>query len=190
MPTLTDEIHEVESEILALREKLSTLRAKLTESVSDFEFEEWNGPVTLSELFGDKRDLLVIHNMGAGCRYCTLWADGLNGLHEHLASRAAVALVTPDAVDSAMKFAEGRHWKFRILSDESRGFTKAMGYWDSETDTAMPGASAFAKLEDGTIVRTGTTLFGPFDEFCAVWPLFALLKDGASDWEPQYRYMI
>src|SRR6516162_6332847 len=33
--------------------------------------------------------LFVIHNMGAGCRNCTLWADGFNGMLRHIENRAA-----------------------------------------------------------------------------------------------------
>lgn len=189
MTTLTDEIHDVEGQILALREKLSKLRAKMAEPVEDYEFEEWNGAVQLSELFGDKRDLLVIHNMGASCAYCTLWADGLNGVLDHLTNRAAVVLITPDAVDTAMKFAESRHWRFHMVSDPSRAFSEKMGYWNVEEKSAFPGVSAFSKGEGGGIVRTGTASFGEFDDFCAVWHLFGLLKDGANGWAPQYRYM-
>ena len=189
MPTLTDEIHEVENQILRLRERLAQLRAKLNEPVEDYEFEEWNGPALLSELFGAKKDLLVIHNMGASCRYCTLWADGLNGFHDHLADRAAVVLVTPDAVDAAMKFAESRHWKFHMVTDESRKFSERMGYWSASEKSAYPGVSAFRKQDDGTIVRTGTASFGEFDDFCAIWHMFSLLQDGVNGWEPQYRYM-
>ena len=189
MPTLTDEIHDVENQILNLREKLAQLRAKLEEKVEDYELEEWNGPTVLSELFQEKQDLLVIHNMGAGCRFCTLWADGLNGLYDHLSNRAAVALVTPDEIDSAMQFAEGRHWRFHIVSDPNRTFSERMGYWNPVEKSAYPGVSAFRKLEDGTIIRTGTASFGEHDDFCAIWHLFGLLKDGVNGWEPQYHYM-
>ncbi len=45
------------------------------------------------EMFGDKKQLLLIHNMGQGCRYCTLWADGFNGFLKHLESVMSVVLV-------------------------------------------------------------------------------------------------
>ena len=47
--------------------------------VEDVVFESEVGPVRLSELFGEHDDLVIIHNMGASCRYCTLWADGFSG---------------------------------------------------------------------------------------------------------------
>jgi predicted dithiol-disulfide oxidoreductase (DUF899 family) len=58
-----------------------------------------------------------------------------------------------------------------------------MGYGDDEGKT-YPGVSAFHKRGDGTIIRTGHMPFGPGDDFCAVWPMLDLIKDGKSDWEP------
>jgi len=69
------------------------------------------GP-SLAGLFGRKDDLVVIHNMGSSCPYCTLWADGFNGLYDHLANRAAFALSSPDAPAAQKRFAEGpRDWE-------------------------------------------------------------------------------
>ena len=34
--------------------------------------------------------------MGRGCSYCTLWADGFNGLRHHFEDRAAFVVVSPD----------------------------------------------------------------------------------------------
>ena len=48
------------------------------ETVPDYELRGTDGVVRLSEMFGAKSDLILIHNMGAGCPYCTMWADGFN----------------------------------------------------------------------------------------------------------------
>ena len=62
------------------------------QDVTDYVFSGWEVPVRLSELFGDKENLILIHNMGRSCSSCTMWADGVNGVYDHLASRAAFAL--------------------------------------------------------------------------------------------------
>ncbi|MEX0876185.1 MAG: hypothetical protein WD114_01890, partial [Phycisphaerales bacterium] len=49
-----------------------------------------------------------------------------------------------------------------------------------------PGGSAFHKTSDGSIVRTGHMPFGPGDDFCAVWPMLDLIKDGKGEWEPAH----
>ena len=69
------------------RRQISDLRGKIREvqqsvepqEVMDYTLATRDGPVRLSQLFGDKASLFVIHNMGASCPYCTLWADGFNG---------------------------------------------------------------------------------------------------------------
>ena len=76
-------------QIAELREKMRETQASVEpEEVADYDFATPQGTVSLSALFGDKPDLIVIHNMGASCAYCTLWADGFNGVYDHLANRA------------------------------------------------------------------------------------------------------
>jgi len=179
---------EIQEEIYRLKTELSEARrAAEPEPVADYELRRTDGSVVrLSELFGDKSDLLVIHNMGKGCSYCTLWADGLKGFTEHIENRTAFALVSGDAPDVAGEFAAGRNWRFQVLSGKDSEFTRAMGYVTDEGN--LPGVSAFRRLADGSIVRTGKDVFGPGDDYCAPWPLFDLLQGGAGDWEPKYRY--
>ncbi len=186
---MSEEITRLEQEMAVLREKLVTARKAIgPESVDNYEFPAAEGgAVTLSELFGDKQDLLVIHNMGKACRYCTLWADGLNGVVSHLANRAGLALFSPDDPQTQRAFAESRGWRFRVVSYGDTDFAAKMGF-NNQPDRYMPGASAFLKRADGSIVRTGRAYFGPGDDFCAVWHLFDLFADGAAGWEPQYAY--
>jgi len=51
----------------------------------------------------------------------------------------------------------------------------------------MPGVSVFEKDAD-SIVRVASTMFGPGDDFCAVWHLFDLLPNGANEWQPKPDY--
>lgn len=159
--------------------------------VPDYELLDSNGiPVKLSELFGDKQDLIVIHNMGASCPYCTLWADGFNGVAPHLENRAAFAVVSPDEPEAQRSFAESRGWKFRMYSGKGSAFTEEMGYSYTKHDVTyqLPGFSTFHKMADGTIVRSGADHFGPGDYYSGIWHMFDLLEKGADGWEPQYRY--
>jgi len=185
---MDDEIRRLEEQIGKLKEQLTEARRKRpSEPVDSFRFETVNGDVSLSDLFGSRSDLLVVHNMGASCPYCTLWADGLNGLLPHIENRTAFVVVSPDAPDAQARFAGTRSWKFRMASDPDGSFTRRMGYLMDEGGY-WPGVSAFHRDESGNIVRTGSTFFGPGDDFCAVWPLFDLLSGGAKGWEPAYRY--
>ncbi|MCW3055859.1 MAG: hypothetical protein JWN14_5029 [Chthonomonadales bacterium] len=186
---MTKELQEIEQEIIRLKEKRTEIRKREPrEAIQNYTLQ---GPgdavVTLSELFGERSDLLVIHNMGKGCPYCTLWADGLNGLLPHLEDRTAVVLVSPNAPQVQAEFAAGRGWGFRMISAQNSPFTKDMGF-AMEDGGSGPGASAFHKNADGSIERTGSTWFGPGDDYCSTWPLFEMLADGIHDWEPKYQY--
>ena len=116
-------------QIAGLREKMRTLQAAVEpEPVEDYAFATPDGTVRLSKLFGRKDDLIVIHNMGSSCPHCTLWADGFNGLYDHLANRAAFAVSSPDAPALQKKFAAGRGWRFPMVSHRGTSFAADMGY--------------------------------------------------------------
>ena len=186
---MSDEIARLELELLKLGEKLAAARRRLPrETVGDYAFTTSDGDaVTLAGLFGDKRDLLAIHNMGRSCPYCTLWADGLNGVRQHIENRAALAVFSPDAPAVQKEFAGQRGWGFRMVSYDENDFAKKLGF-NSSPGKYQPGVSALLKQDEGTIVRVGKASFGPGDDFCAVWHLFDLLADGVNAWEPRYNY--
>src|SRR5260370_4536132 len=114
------------------------------EEIRDYELGTASGTVRLSDLFGDKRDLIVIHNMGVSCAYCTLWADGYNGIYGHLAARAAFVVSSPDPPDAQQRFAQGRGWRFRMVCHAGTTFAADMGY-RSEQDGWLPGISVFRR---------------------------------------------
>lgn len=163
-------------------------RQRPREPVRDYELRaaaDGSG-VRLSALFGGKRTLLLVHNMGRGCSYCTLWADGFVGVQPHLLSRAAFAVTSPDPPEAQRAFAAERGWTFPLYSVE-RAFIDDMGFVDPE-EGLMPGVSAFEKDGDGSLWRTGRAEFGPGDRFCSVWHFFDLCAGGVGDWEPRFSY--
>ena len=174
------------------KQKLVELRRQLPpEPVADYELKGPDGGVQLSAMFGEKSDLILIHNMGSGCPYCTMWADGFNGALQHLESRAAFVVVSPDDPDIQQSLAKRRGWRFHMFSAAGTTFIEDMGF-DSEEEHydshAMPGVSALHKHADGSIVRVSRDYFGPGDLYCGVWHLFDLLPEGPGDWEPQLEY--
>jgi predicted dithiol-disulfide oxidoreductase (DUF899 family) len=172
-------------EIADIRKKMrATLADVQPQEVADYEFATLQGPVRLSELFGDHRDLMVVHNMGSSCPACTLWADGYNGVHHHVIRRAAFVVSSPDAPAAQQRLAQARGWKFRMVSHRETTFAADMGY-RSEQGTWRPGISVF-KLEDGKILRVSDAQWSPGDDFCTVWHFFDLLPDGAAGWSPKF----
>ena len=184
---IQQQIEALSKEIFEKKQKLSELRRQRpAELVENYEFTTVAGTSTLSELFQDKEDLIVIHNMGKGCSYCTMWADGFESSLAHLQNRAAFVISSPDSPEVQLEFAESRNWNIPMVSTEKNSFVADMGY-QQETHT-MPGVSVFWKDGDGKIYRTNQDIFGPGDDFNAVWHFFDLLKDGANDWQPKHSY--
>ncbi len=173
-------------QIASLREQMREIQASVEpEPVEDYLLAAENGTVRLSELFGDKDTLFVIHNMGAACRYCTLWADGFNGVLPHLESKAGFVVSSPDPPAEQQRFKVSRGWRFRMVSHQGSSFAADMGY--KGEDGWLPGLSVFRKRH-GSILRVSDTGLKPGDDFCAVWHLFDLIPEGPGDWEPRYAY--
>jgi predicted dithiol-disulfide oxidoreductase (DUF899 family) len=154
--------------------------------IEDIELTTRDGAIRLSELFGSGDDLLVIQNMGRGCSYCTLWADGFNGMLPHLENRTAIALVSPDDPAVQQEFASSRGWRFRMVSSAGSPFKERLGFADAE-GSQMPGVSTFRR--DGErIINVANDYFGPGDVYCGLWHLFGLLEGGPGDWQPHLHY--
>ena len=121
-------MNAIRMKMYGMREELRALQADITpEPVEDYQFETADGPKKLSELFGDKDSLIVIHNMGTTCSYCTLWADGYSGLYDHLNNAAAFWVISPDDPKQQAQFAKARNWRFPMASLNGNGFAADMG---------------------------------------------------------------
>ncbi|MEO1131052.1 MAG: DUF899 family protein [Planctomycetota bacterium] len=182
---MTEEIRRLTQDVIDAKARLrDAQRAASPERVKDWTFRAIDGSdVRLSALFTTHDDLIVVHNMGRGCNYCTLWADIARGYADHLDDRCGFVLCSNDPPEVAHAFARERRWNFRVVSGRDSGFARAMGFMDDKGNP-WPGASAFHKNEDGSIVRTGTVPWGPGDDFCPVWPFFDILDGGKKGWEP------
>ncbi len=142
-----EKLAEYRSQIAGIREKMRSAQASIEpEEVQDYEFATPQGKARLSALFGDKDTLFVIHNMGTSCAHCTMWADGFNGVFEHLRDRAAFVVSSPDTSKRQQSFAAGRGWKFPMVSNQGTTFAENMGY--RPNGRAMPGVSVFKRKGD------------------------------------------
>lgn len=185
---------EVEAEITRLRAQIQADTARLVElqravpsvEVKDYSLLTTDGPVSLSDFFQGKDDLIVIHNMGSACDHCTLWADGFNGIESHVHDRAALLLVSADPAEQAENFANDRGWMFAVASGHDTEFSREMGF--AEGGSPSPGLSTFHRDAAGKIYRIAEDEFGPGDPYCSVWHLLARLKDGVNAWTPQSHY--
>jgi len=114
-----------------------------------------------------------------------MWADGFNGVFEHLRDRAAFVVSSPDTPERQHSFAAGRGWKFPMVSDQGTTFAEDMGY--RPNGRAMPGVSVFKRKGD-KIMRVADTAFAHGDDFCSVWHLFDLIPEGVAGWQPKFGY--
>jgi len=183
---MSAEIKAIEQQIYELTKRLNALRKKNSaEPVLNYEFQTQQGTTSLLEHFGEKDKLLVIHNMGQGCRYCTLWADGFNGFVPHLESAMSLLLVSKDPPDLQRKFANDRGWKFKLASHGGGAYIQEQTVTPGEKNS--PGAVLYERKGD-EIFRKDSCEFDPGDLYCSMWGLLALAGMGEKDWTPQYKY--
>ncbi len=180
------ELQKAEKELFELKNKVAKLRSetKPTE-VKNYLFKTTEGEVSLRELFGSKDILFLIHNMGQGCRYCTLWADGLNGFIQHIESQYAIAMVSKDEPSLQRKFSNSRGWRFRMASHGGVDYITEQSVVAGEKN--MPGIVCYIKKGD-QIFRKNSATFGPGDEFCPQWNILSLAGVSAEEWTPQFNY--
>lgn len=189
--TVEEQLEALDKELAEKQKLRKTLLQQLAgRTVQDYELKGQEGTLKLSEMFGDGTELLLVHNMGKNCPYCTLWADGFNGVAQHLDDRVAFGVVSPNPPDVQKEFAESRGWKFPMYSAEGSTFSRDLGFEiDHEGKPfQLPGVSAFVKNEDGTIMLTAQDFFGPGDTYSGIWHLLELLPKGPDGWHPKISY--
>ena len=127
--------------------------------------------------------------MGSVCSYCTLWADGFNGVVNHLNDAFAFVVVTPDTVETMNEFAQSRNWKLTMVSSNGTTFFEEMGFAHKKDDKLYytPGYSVFIKNEDDTISRVSMDYFGPMDSYSSIWHIINFIPNFGK-WYPKKAY--
>ena len=182
---MTD-LQSAEQELFELTKKVAQLRRDAKpEAVKNYGFQTPEGEVSLLDLFGDKDVLFLIHNMGQGCRYCTLWADGFNGFVQHLESEFAFAMVSKDSPQTQRQFANSRGWRFKMASHGGGEYIKEQSVIPGEGN--MPGMVCYVR-KGNEVLRKNAAVFGPGDEFCSHWNILSLAGISSEEWTPQFNY--
>jgi predicted dithiol-disulfide oxidoreductase (DUF899 family) len=170
---LQHQIEAQERQLVALKQKWGAC------DVQDYTLTGPEGPVKLGAAFGDHEYMVLIHNMGHQCPYCTLWADGFRSIAEFVEkgvpggeTRAAFVLVSPDAPAKQQEVAAKRGWRFRMLSQKGTSLAKDLGY--EKDGHVLPGVSILKKA-GGKITRVARDYFGPGDKFNSVFSFFQLM---------------
>lgn len=181
MITIQSQIKALEQEIIEKKKQLVELRKLIGERlVPNYEFvTSTNKQTTLLDLFCDKDELFVIHNMGKDCSYCTMWADGFNGVYHHLIAKAGFVLASPDYPSILEDYAAERKWQFPMISVKGSSFTEEVGFF--KENQYYPGVSTFRRDEQNNIYLCTQAYFEPGDDYCVPWHLFDLLPSGSRN---------
>lgn len=176
---IENELKNIEQKIEEMRKKRIELNSKLAAmDVKDYTLRDRDGKdVKLSEMFGEKDHLILIHNMGKGCPYCTMWADGFKDTYKEIEKKASFVLVSPDKPEVHKEFAEAHGWNYRSYSANGTDFIFDMGYdfIKEGKHNYWPGVSVFEKDDNGKIRRVAKDYFGPGDFYCNIWHFLDLL---------------
>jgi predicted dithiol-disulfide oxidoreductase (DUF899 family) len=184
---MNHKIKKLEEQIKALTVKLAKLRKESADrlEVPNYSFQTTTGTTDLASLFCGKNILFAIHNMGQGCRYCTLWADGLNGFLPHLEDKFSVVQLSKDPPAVQQRFAHSQGWRYRMASHGGGSYISDQTVLRGEDNA--PGLVCYIR-DKGKIFRKGSVVFGPGDLFCSIWHVLSLAGIEVKDWTPQYSY--
>ena len=158
-------------------------------AVEDYPLTDVNGKATtLSQVFGDHDKLVLVHNMGRSCPYCTMWADGLNGLYKYVeqgfdGTAARFILVNNDDPAVIREFAASRGWTFDFYSCKGTTLFADLGFANEHEGQTYyhPGFSTLIKDAAGNLSRYSADNFGPGDSYCGVWHFYEHLPAKAAE---------
>ena len=202
---------DLEKQATRERDALNARRRRLPMVLIDKEylFDGPGGRMTLTGLFGDRRQLIVQHVMfgpdwDAGCPGCTAGIDEISdGVLSHLRSRdTAFALVSRAPLDKLEKYRAVRGWTvpwyssygsdfnydFQATLDRDRqqlsyNYKDEPGLLEEEDSTEVPGVSCFLR-DGGQVFHTYSTWARGTDILGSAYSLLDLTALGRQeDWE-------
>jgi predicted dithiol-disulfide oxidoreductase (DUF899 family) len=183
-----------EKEFTRLRDELSQQRRDLPwERVEKrYAFDGPNGKESLSDLFGDRSQLIVFHFMfdpdwDAGCKSCSFWADNFDPMVIHLAQRDVgfVAISrAPYAKIAAYKKRMG--WDFKWLSSFDSDFNYDYYVSFTPTQIASAGFYNYATAKPWGADATGLSVFCR-DESRALYHTYSCYSRGVDMLNSAYQ---
>ena len=195
-----------EKELTHLREEIAAERRALpwVAVENDYVFDTEKGRATLAELFAGRGQLLVYHFMfpaswEAGCKSCSFWADGYDGIQAHLAARdVRLVAISKAPLAQLLGFRERMGWSFPWVSSASNDFNRdfAVSFTPDELATKArvynfgtqpfgveeaPGISVFAKDAAGSVFRTYSCYSRGLDMLNPTYQLLDLVPKGRAE---------
>ncbi len=204
---------EQEKEFTKMRDAMTAkIRALPWRKVEKgYTFEGPRGKVNLIDLFDGKTQLAMYHFMlgpdwEQGCKSCSFWADGFQGIPIHLAHRDVNFVVVSRAPFAKIEEFQSRMgWTFAWVSSEGSDFNFDFGVSFSPEDERsgrayynyadgpfmsdeMPGASFFYR-RDGEVFHTYSTYSRGLDMLNCAYNWLDLVPKGRDenpDWTMEW----
>ncbi len=198
-----------EKEFTKLRDDLSRQRRELpwVRVENDYSFEGSEGRVSLSELFGDRSQLIVYHFMFGpgwtdGCTGCSFVSDHFDGMLQHLkAKNVAFVAVSRAPFAEFQGFKDRMGWNFPWISSADSDFNYDFGVSFRQEDLdrgpvmynfkvqpirndEQPGLSVFYKDAEGNIYHTYSTYERGLDLLIGTYNFLDLLPKGREEQGP------
>ena len=187
-PSTNPKIRKIEDEIAAKKEQVAKLIAvEKGKIISDYTFQDKSGnDISLSDIFREKQELIIVFYMGIHCKYCTLWGDNYNGIAQPLSDRASFAVVSNESPEEQNIIKKDRAWIFDMFSRKNNSFAEDLGFV-GEKGNPLPGVASFSK-KGAKILLHHRSYFGPGDNYCNMWDFVSILPKGVNNWQPKYTY--
>ncbi len=153
---------------------------------------------TFDELFTSGKESLVVYHMmfapewDQGCRMCSMWLDGLNGVARHIEENASFVVIAKAELPVLRSWARHRGWtNLRLLSSYGTTFNRDMRVEEPDGEQ-MAGVSVFTRSSASgpiSLFYTGSPYYGAgefrgIDLLSPTWHVLDLLPGGRDDWMP------
>jgi predicted dithiol-disulfide oxidoreductase (DUF899 family) len=170
----------------------------------DYTFDGAAGPVTLSDLFDGRSQLVVYHFMFGpawqeGCPSCSLVADHVDSARQHFEHvDVSFAAVSRGPIEKLEAYRRRMGWGFSWVSSANNDFnfdyqvsfpeqSREGGVFynfqeqrDPEIDE-LPGISVFQKDEDGAIYHTYSAFARGVEMFLGVYAYLDIVPKGRNE---------
>ena len=198
-----------EKELTRLRDQITHERRALpwVRIEENYVFETTSGQRSLSDLFENRRQLMVQHFMlgpgwKQGCPSCSFMADHMDGMLVHLENRDITVIAVARApMAEITPFQERMGWKFKWVSSHDSNFNHDFGVSFTEQEQASgavnynygmrafpseeaPGISVFYKDDSGEVFHTYSTYGRGVEAMMGTYQLIDLTPNGRNEQSP------
>ncbi|MFP6807438.1 MAG: DUF899 domain-containing protein [Pseudomonadales bacterium] len=190
-----------EKKLARLREEIAADRRALPWQAvkEDYVFNGPAGEKQLSELFGSKSQLIVVHFMYGpewqeGCKSCSFFADQHDAVNMHLGARdVSLVVISRAQWPEFQNFKARMQWDFEWLSSSGNTFNadyhvsfpgQESGYYNyKEGGVAeeLPGVSIFYKDDTGAMFHTYSTYARGLDTLMSTYQMLDLVPKGRDE---------